>query len=79
MHGFSDAAIDQQVAQAGRTLDDAQRSAFLAQAQQLISKDAPSIWGVASIETTGMSSKLHNPLIFKSELVTVDEHTWLEG
>jgi len=26
-----------------------------------------------------MSSKLHNPLIFKSELVTVDEHTWLEG
>jgi peptide/nickel transport system substrate-binding protein len=79
VHGFCDTAIDEQVAQAGRTLDDTKRAEFLARAQQLISKDAPSIWGVASTETTGMSSKLHNPLIFKSELVTVDEHTWLEG
>jgi hypothetical protein len=23
--------------------------------------------------------KLHNPLIYPSELVTVDEHTWLEA
>ena len=55
------------------------RKELLAQAQQLISKDAPSIWGVASNETTGLSKKLHNPLIYPSELVTVDEHTWLEA
>jgi ABC-type transport system substrate-binding protein len=78
VHGFCDRNVDQLISQAGRTLDDTKRNDLLAQAQQLISKDAPSIWGVASIETTGHSSKLHNPLIYKSELVTVDEHTWLE-
>jgi ABC-type transport system substrate-binding protein len=79
VHGFCDNSVDQLVAQAGRTLDDAKRNELLTQAQQQISKDAPSIWGVASTETTGYSSKLHNPLIYKSELVTVDEHTWLEA
>ncbi|MBV9324323.1 MAG: hypothetical protein JO352_11100 [Chloroflexi bacterium] len=79
VHGFCDAAIDQLVAQAGNTLDDAARQNLLTQAQQMISVDAPSIWGVASTETTGHLKKLHNPLIFPSELVTVDEHTWLEA
>jgi peptide/nickel transport system substrate-binding protein len=79
VHGFCDNAIDQLVLQSQRTLDESRRNELLAQAQTLISKDAPSIWGVASVETTGMSKKLHNPLIYKSELVTVDEHTWLEA
>lgn len=79
VHGFCDAAIDQLVAQAGQTLDDAKRQDLLTQAQQTISVDAPSIWGVASTETTGYVKKLHNPLIYPSELVTVDEHTWLEA
>jgi ABC-type transport system substrate-binding protein len=79
VHGFCDSAIDQLVAQAGTTLDGARRQDLLTQAQQMISVDAPSIWGVASTETTGHLKKLHNPLIFPSELVTVDEHTWLEA
>jgi ABC-type transport system substrate-binding protein len=79
VHGFCDNAIDQLVLQAQRTLDDAQRQDLLAQAQQLISKDAPSIWTLTTNETTGLSKKLHNPLIYPSELVTVDEHTWLEA
>jgi ABC-type transport system substrate-binding protein len=79
VHGFCDNGIDQLLVQAQRTLDDSKRAELLAQAQQTISKDAPSIWGVASTETTGMSSKLHNPLIYRSELVTVDEHTWMEA
>ena len=79
VHGFCDAAIDQIVAQAGGTLDDTQRQNLLTQAQQMISTDAPSIWGVASTETTGLSTKVHNALIYPSELVTVDEHTWLEA
>jgi ABC-type transport system substrate-binding protein len=79
VHGFCDAGIDQLVAQAGTTLDDTRRQDLLTQAQQMISVDAPSIWGVASTETTGHLKKLHNPLIFPSELVTVDEHTWLEA
>jgi ABC-type transport system substrate-binding protein len=79
VHGFCDAAIDQLVTQAGTTLDDARRQDLLTQAQQMISIDAPSIWGVASTETTGYLKKLHNALIFPSELVTVDEHTWLEA
>jgi hypothetical protein len=65
--------------QAGATLDDAKRMQLLTQAQEMISLDAPSIWGVASTETTGLSKKLHNPMIYPSELVTVDEHTWLEA
>jgi ABC-type transport system substrate-binding protein len=79
VHGFCDNGVDQLLATAGRTLDDKKRDELVAQAQQLISKDAPSIWGLASTETTGMSSKLNNPLIYKSELVTVDEHTWLQA
>jgi peptide/nickel transport system substrate-binding protein len=79
VHGFCDSAIDQLVSQAGTTLDDTRRQDLLTQAQQMISEDAPSIWGVASTETTGYLKKLHNPLIFPSELVTVDEHTWLEA
>jgi peptide/nickel transport system substrate-binding protein len=79
VHGFCDTAIDQLLVQAQRTLDEPKRNELLAQAQQIISKDAPSIWGVASTETTGHSRKLHNPLIYKSELVTVDERTWLEA
>jgi ABC-type transport system substrate-binding protein len=79
VHGFCDSGIDQLVTQAGATLDDTKRQELLTQAQQLISVDAPSIWGVASTETTGYLKKLHNPLIFPSELVTVDEHTWLEA
>ena len=79
VHGFCDNAIDQLVLQSQRTLDEGKRNELLSQAQQLISKDAPSIWGVASVETTGASKKLHNALIYKSELVTVDEHTWLEA
>jgi ABC-type transport system substrate-binding protein len=79
VHGFCDAAIDQLVSQAGMTLDDAKRQDLLTQAQQMLSTDAPSIWGVASTETTGYVKKLHNPLIFPSELVTVNEHTWLEA
>jgi ABC-type transport system substrate-binding protein len=79
VHGFCDSAIDQLLVQAGGTLDDAKRMQLLTQAQEMISLDAPSIWGVASTETTGLSKKLHNPLIFPSELVTVDEHTWLEA
>jgi len=79
VHGFCDNGVDQLLATAGRTLDDKKRDDLVAQAQQLISKDAPSIWGLASTETTGMSSKLNNPLIYKSELVTVDEHTWLQA
>ena len=79
VHGFCDNSIDDLVLQAQRTIDEGKRKELLAQAQQLISKDAPSIWGVASNETTGHSVKLHNPLIYPSELVTVDEHTWLEA
>jgi ABC-type transport system substrate-binding protein len=79
VHGFCDSAIDQLLVQAGGTLDDAKRTQLLTQAQQMISVDAPSIWGVASTETTGLSKKLHNALIYPSELVTVDEHTWLEA
>jgi ABC-type transport system substrate-binding protein len=79
VHGFCDNSIDQLLTQAQRTLDEPKRKDLLTQAQQLISKDAPSIWGVASNETTGHSTKLHNPLIYPSELVTVDEHTWLEA
>ena len=77
VHGFCDQSIDQLLVQAGTTLDDTKRQDLLTQAQQQISVDAPSIWGVASTETTGYSKKLHNPLIYPSELVTVDEHTWL--
>ena len=79
VHGFCDNSVDELVTQAQRTVDESKRKDLLAQAQNLISKDAPSIWGVASNETTGHSVKLHNPLIYPSELVTVDEHTWLEA
>jgi ABC-type transport system substrate-binding protein len=79
VHGFCDQSIDQSVQQAERTLDDTQRGTLLAQAQQTLSTDAPSIWGFTTNETAGMSKKLHGVLVYPSELVTADEHTWMES
>jgi ABC-type transport system substrate-binding protein len=79
VHGFCDQSIDQSVQQAERALDDNQRNTLLAQAQQTLSTDAPSVWGFATEEIAGMSKKLHNALVFPSEMVIADEHTWLEA
>ena len=77
--GFCNLDIDQLVAQAERTLDEATRNALLKQAQDLITQLAPSIWLLQVKQAAGMSRKLHNPQLMESEQLTVNEHTWLEA
>jgi len=78
LHGYCNRDLDALVNQAARTMDDAQRDTYLKLAQQLIQKDAPSIWGLETKSTAGMSRKLHGVLHYPDETLTVDEHTWLE-
>ncbi len=78
LHGYCNRDLDALVNQAARTMDDTQRNTYLKLAQQLIQKDAPSIWGLETKSTAGMNKKLHGVLHYYDETLTVDEHTWLE-
>lgn len=78
LHGYCNKDLDALVNEAVRILDDTRRNNFLRLAQVLIRRDAPSIWGLTTKATAGMSRKLHGVLHFPDETLTVDERTWLE-
>jgi ABC-type transport system substrate-binding protein len=78
LHGYCNKDLDALVNEAVRTLDDTRRNNYLRLAQILIRRDAPSIWGLATKVTAGMSRKLHGVLHFPDETLTVDERTWIE-
>jgi ABC-type transport system substrate-binding protein len=78
LHGYCNRDLDALVNQAARTMDDTQRNTYLRLAQQLIQKDAPSIWGLETKSTAGISRKLHGVLHYPDETLTVNERTWLE-
>lgn len=77
--GLCDLDLDQIVAQAERTLDEPSRDAMLKQAQDIITEQAPSIWLLQIRQAAGMSRKLHDPALMKTEVLTINEHTWLEA
>lgn len=78
LHGYCNRDLDKLVEEARRTLDEPRRNALLLEAQRIIAQDAPSIWGVAPKQIAGMSKKLRQPLQFVTEVLTVNEKTWLE-
>ena len=77
--GLCDLDMDQLVRQAERTLDETPRNALLKQAQDIVAEQAPSIWLLQITQAAGMSRKLHDPALMKTEVLTVNEHTWLEA
>jgi len=77
--GFCNEDLDGLLTQAERTLDGPTRDDLLSRAQKLASEQAPGVWLIQFKEAVGMSRKLHNPLFIKYEVLTVDEHTWLEA
>jgi ABC-type transport system substrate-binding protein len=78
LHGYCNRDLDALVNEAIRILDDTRRNSYLRLAQVLIRRDAPSIWGLSTKATAGMSRKLRGVLHFPDETLTVDERTWLE-
>jgi ABC-type transport system substrate-binding protein len=66
------------IKEAEQTLDDAKRNALLKDAQLVVAREAASIWGFQTRLAAGTNKKLHGQLQFPDEMVTVDEHTWLE-
>jgi peptide/nickel transport system substrate-binding protein len=78
LHGYCNKDLDALVNQSLRTLDDTKRNNYLKLAQELIHNDAPSVWGLATKVTAGMSRRLHGALHYPDETLTADEHTWLE-
>lgn len=78
LHGYCSKEVDVLVNEAIRTLDDTRRNSFLRLAQLQIRRDAPSIWGLATKATAGMTRRLRGVLHFPDETLTVDEHTWLD-
>ena len=76
--GYCNQDADKLIKEAEQTLDDTKRNALLKDAQEIVARDAASIWGFQTRLVAGMSSKLHGQLQFPDEMVTVDEHTWLE-
>lgn len=77
--GFCDPAVDTVALSGLATTDVVKRDALLKQAQELISKDAPSIWLLAAKEAAGLSTKIHAVVHRRDAILTVDEHTWIEA
>jgi ABC-type transport system substrate-binding protein len=76
--GYCNQDADKMIKEAEQTLDDSRRTALLKDAQEIVSREAASIWGFQTRLAAGTSKKLHGQLQFPDEMVTVDEHTWLE-
>ena len=77
--GFCNEELDGLLLQAQRTLDQTARNTLVAQAQALVSQQAPAVWLIQPSQTTGLSRKLHNPVVIKTGLIAVDEHSWLDA
>ncbi len=77
--GYCNSAVDPLIEQAERTLDEQPRLAALAEAQQLVAQDAPSIWGVVQQSAWAASPNIHGALHGQGEGVWADVNTWLGG
>jgi len=77
-NGYCNPELDRLVAEAERAVETGARDQLLRQAQELLVQDPPSIFLLATREVAGMSAKLHGPVHMRSEVLTVDEKTWLE-
>jgi peptide/nickel transport system substrate-binding protein len=76
--GYCNQEADKLMREAEQTLDETKRNTLLKEAQTIVAREAPSIWGFQTRLVAGMSKKLHGALQFADEMVTVDEKTWLE-
>jgi len=77
--GFCNEDLDGLLSEAQRTLDPTVRDGLVAKAQVLVSQQAPAVWLLQPRQAAGMSKKLHNPVVIKTGLLSVDEHTWLDA
>ena len=78
-HGFCDSKVDDLIERAQEIAEPATRAPLVKQAQELVSQAAPSIWLLSLKQIAGRSKKLHAPVFMRTEVLTVDEHTWLEA
>jgi ABC-type transport system substrate-binding protein len=77
--GFCNLELDRLVSQSERTLDQSARETMLKRAQEILASYAPSIWLLQIKEAAGLSRKLHETALMRTEVLTVTERTWLEA
>ncbi len=75
---YTNKKFDEAIEKATVAVDIKTRDRYLKEAQEIVIKDAPVIFLLATKEAVGMSKKVHGVINLPLELVYVDHRTWLE-
>ena len=76
--GYCDPALDALIEQAEQALDVATRDRVLREAQELLAPQVPSLWGVGIRQAAAHRTGVHNVLLYGTEVLSVDNTTWIE-
>jgi glutathione transport system substrate-binding protein len=77
-NGYCNPNLDALAKQGGITVETAKRDDLLAQAQRLLTQEAPSVWLFLPNAIVAHSKKVHDPLLIRGGTFTPTERTWIE-
>lgn len=76
--GYCNPDLDTLIEEAEQALDVTARNEALRQAQELLAPEVPSIWGVGIRQAAAFRTGVHNVLLYGTEVLSVDNTTWIE-
>jgi len=77
-NGYCNPSLDAIAKQGGSTVDQAKSDELLAQAQRLLTQEAPSVWLFVPNAIVAHSKKVRDPLLIRGGTFTPTERTWIE-